>query len=293
MISFGAFVFGTGLIVLTGGLALAPLIISAVGFGLIVGGAFYIKNIGDRLYESTELMNLYLDGNEEAGEYLKLKAGFHVMGVGIAAVGMDLASKGISAAFAKTQLGNKIGSYFANAFEGTKYGVDGALDILNSISPKYTETLTTLIDCSGKGAADFLCEDKATGGLEEIEETLEIFDESSGKLTYNGDGTWTSNEGIIYGQGSAQGNRVLHILEHLKPNPAKPTHTLFNVDKSELIGLIDEAWVIKGTGTLQPNGNAIFEVDMGRVIGTNGEDTIIIITKGFTNEIVTAYPKAI
>lgn len=31
---------------------------------------------------------------------------------------------------------------------------------------------------------------------------------------------------------------------------------------------------------------------MGRIIGTNGEDTIIIITKNDSNEIVTSYPKA-
>lgn len=43
---------------------------------------------------------------------------------------------------------------------------------------------------------------------------------------------------------------------------------------------------------MQSNGNVIYEVNMGRVIGTNEEDTIIIITKGYTNEIITAYPKA-
>lgn len=31
-------------------------------------------------------------------------------------------------------------------------------------------------------------------------------------LKYNGDGTWTSNQGIIYGQGSKDGNRVRHVL---------------------------------------------------------------------------------
>ncbi|MDD6826759.1 MAG: hypothetical protein PUE12_11755 [Oscillospiraceae bacterium] len=35
----------------------------------------------------------------------------------------------------------------------------------------------------------------------------------------------------------------------------------------------------------------LYEINMGRIIGTNGEDTLIIITKGSSNEIVTAYPK--
>ena len=35
----------------------------------------------------------------------------------------------------------------------------------------------------------------------------------------------------------------------------------------------------------------LYEINMGRIIGTNGEDTLIIITKESSNEIVTAYPK--
>lgn len=55
------------------------------------------------------------------------------------------------------------------------------------------------------------------------------------------------------------------------PNPTKPVHTVFNVDKSEVIGLIDEAWVNKGSGVLQSNDNVLYDVNMGRVIGTNGD----------------------
>ncbi len=59
-------------------------------------------------------------------------------------------------------------------------------------------------------------------------------------LKYNGDGTWTSNEGLIYGQ-SQDGNRVIHVLKHTTPDPSKPLHTVYNVDKSNVIGLVDEA----------------------------------------------------
>jgi hypothetical protein len=97
---------------------------------------------------------------------------------------------------------------------------------------------------------------------------------------------------LIYGQGSAQGNRVKHVLEHTKPNPNKPLHTVFGVDKSNVIGLVDEAWVQKGTGILQGNGNVLYDIPMGKTIGTNGESIMRIITKGYSNEIITAFPLA-
>ena len=109
-------------------------------------------------------------------------------------------------------------------------------------------------------------------------------------LKYNGDGTWTSNEGLIYGQGSREGNRVKHVLEHTKPNPNKPVHTVFNVDKSNVIGLVDEAWTKKGVGSLAGNGYVTYNIDMGKVIGTNGESSIKIVTNGYTNKIISAYP---
>lgn len=34
-------------------------------------------------------------------------------------------------------------------------------------------------------------------------------------------------------------------------------------------------------------------IDMGRVIGTNNESVIRIITRGYTNEIITAFPKGV
>lgn len=153
--------------------------------------------------------------------------------------------------------------------------------------------MTELIKTSGSDSASYISDLYEAEGIDEVNKTLEILDgRSSSKLVYNGDGTWTSKEGLIYGQGSKQGNRVLHVLEHTKPNASKTTHTIFNVDKSEVIGLIDEAWFNRGSGNLQSNGNVMYQINMKRVIGTNGEDTIIIITKGYTKEIITAYPKA-
>ena len=109
-------------------------------------------------------------------------------------------------------------------------------------------------------------------------------------LNYNGDGSWTSNKGLVYGQGSKDGNRVKHVLQHTVQNDSKPLHTVYNVDKSEVIGLIDEAWSKKGQSILQPNGNVLYDINMEKIIGINGEDTIRIITKGYSNNIITAFP---
>jgi hypothetical protein len=94
----------------------------------------------------------------------------------------------------------------------------------------------------------------------------------------------------VYGQGSAHGNRVKHVLEHVVPSPAKPTHSLFNVDRTQLIGTIDEAFARRGAGVLQANGNRKFDISLGRVIGIDGETRIRLILQDGTNNVITAFP---
>lgn len=192
IISFGAFVFGTGLILLTGGLALAPVAIAAVGLGIIVGGAFYIKNIGDRLYESTELMNLYLDGNEEAGKAMKTKGYLH-LGLTMAFAGASKLAKPVSTAFAKSKLGQGFlnlkpivavrelgynvsgicGRYLMDGFANSKYGIIGALDVLNELSPKYAGMLCDFLAEYGTPIAENAAETYYNGGKEAVEERID------------------------------------------------------------------------------------------------------------------------
>lgn len=190
IISFGAFVFGTGLILLTGGLALAPVAIAAVGLGIIVGGAFYIKNIGDRLYESTELMNLYLDGNEEAGKAMKTKGYLH-LGLTMAFAGASKLAKPVSTAFAKTKLGQgflnlkpiaaarKLGNnvsgicgrYLMDGFANSSYGIIGSLDLLNALSPECANMLCDFLVEYGTSGAETIAmyyENSAAEGVEEF-----------------------------------------------------------------------------------------------------------------------------
>ena len=80
------------------------------------------------------------------------------------------------------------------------------------------------------------------------------------------------------------------MLAHTQPDPSKPRHTVFNVDKSDVISLVDEAWTRKGASSLAGNGYVTYNIDMGRVIGTNGESSIRIVTNGYTNKIISTYP---
>ncbi len=115
---------------------------------------------------------------------------------------------------------------------------------------------------------------------------------NTGKLVFDPlTRSWTSPGGLVYGQGSKQGNRVKHVLDHLVPNPNKPVHSVFNVDRNKLIGLIDDAWAKRvGPGVLQPNGNRVWTVDMGRAIGTNGQRHIQLVIEDGTMNVITAFP---
>lgn len=104
--------------------------------------------------------------------------------------------------------------------------------------------------------------------------------------------TWTSPGGLVYGEGSGQGNRVLHVLDHAAPNPSKPVHSVFNVDRNQVLGLVDEAWAARvGPGTLQANGNRFWVVDMGRQVGTGGQTSVQIVVRDGTTQVITAFPK--
>lgn len=134
---------------------------------------------------------------------------------------------------------DKVDSVVFRVFERIPGGVDSIISTLENISPKHVDLLTEIIIKYGESAVPDIIEITTSTAEKAIEEDIDILYEASNKLQYNTNGTWSSKEGIIYGQGSKQGNRILHILEHMKPNPLKPTHTVFSVSKDEIIILID------------------------------------------------------
>jgi len=115
----------------------------------------------------------------------------------------------------------------------------------------------------------------------------------AGKLIYDATNkAWTSPCGLVYGQGSAHGNRVMHVMDHTVQNAAKPVHSVFDIPRNQVIGLVDEAWAARtGKGTLQSNGNRTWLVPMGRQVGTNGQTSIKVVVKDGTSEIITAFPQ--
>ena len=100
---------------------------------------------------------------------------------------------------------------------------------------------------------------------------------------------WVSKAGLIYGVDKNFGSRVNHILHHTKPDPTKPSHSIFvTKTRKELFDLIDSAWR-KVSNPNDPSGQ--FIVPMGRqVVGTKGQRDIKIIVIPGTSQIITAYP---
>ncbi|RNB70857.1 hypothetical protein EDM52_16540 [Brevibacillus invocatus] len=127
----------------------------------------------------------------------------------------------------------------------------------------------------------------AVNGIKVAKQAVEY-----GKLKSLGNGAWQSSQGLIYEQGSIHGNRIQHVLAHAGPDPTKPLHTVFNVAKNDILPLVDEAWSLRGSVTpfVQNNGREVFNIPMGRVIGTNGEQIIRIVVEHGTSKIVSAFP---
>jgi len=83
----------------------------------------------------------------------------------------------------------------------------------------------------------------------------------AGRLTSIGSGQWRSSAGLVYGQGSVHGNRVRHVLAHAAQDASKPAHSVFNVARNRVLGLVDEAWAARGSHTIHPSsGNWNYRV---------------------------------
>ncbi|SFJ33528.1 TonB-dependent receptor [Planctomicrobium piriforme] len=157
--------------------------------------------------------------------------------------------------------------------------------------------LSIALLAAGKGAAKFHENYQITwdtksrsvtlssGGLGELDRLKIVKRDNPGKLTFDpATNSWKSPGGLIYGPDKKYGNRVEHVLNHL----SDPSKSLFNVDRTKLVGLLDEAWAKKGTPL--PKDPGVYIIDMGRVVGTKGETRIRLVVIPGTSEVITAYP---
>jgi RHS repeat-associated protein len=109
-----------------------------------------------------------------------------------------------------------------------------------------------------------------------------------GRLRSIGRITWESSGGLVYGPDKVFGNRVQHMLAHTVPDATKPMHSVFNVGRNQVLGLVDEAWSMRGAAVAGDPG--AFVVPMGRAVGTAGETAVRIVVRPGTSQIITAYP---
>lgn len=86
-------------------------------------------------------------------------------------------------------------------------------------------------------------------------------------------------------------NQVLrHAERDLVREAQGKTHTVFAGTRSDVLPTIDDAWTRRGRPVSTDQASTVYEVPMGRAVGTNGEQRVRIIVKRGTNEVRSAYP---
>ena len=125
-----------------------------------------------------------------------------------------------------------------------------------------------------------------------------------GMLRFQAPNRWVSQStGLIYGS-APEGNRVLHVMTHMTDNTRKSLHGIFTVRRSEVLSLIDEAYLM-----IQQNpakyyagtrgDNVSYLVPMRNFIGVQGGANgsgrelgwlRLVLKNG--NEVITAFPDA-
>jgi RHS repeat-associated protein len=112
------------------------------------------------------------------------------------------------------------------------------------------------------------------------------------ELTDLGAGWYESPNHLLYGPSSAQGSRVLHVLEHGSFDAAKPVHSVFDTGGRGILETVDEAWAMRGDATsiTHEGSRTTYVIPMGRQVGYDGETNITIVVQN-GDEVITAYPK--
>jgi hypothetical protein len=118
-----------------------PIVTAAIGAGLLIGGGFYLKNVGDRLLEQTLLMDEYIDGDTEAGEQLGINSIWQNLEVRISFGAGTILSQYIKGATAKIHFKNNYGKLHIGDVNAYSAANTTANSLVNSgISTSIIET---------------------------------------------------------------------------------------------------------------------------------------------------------
>lgn len=109
---------------------------------------------------------------------------------------------------------------------------------------------------------------------------------SSLGLTRVSPGVFSSPAGLIYGAGKRE-HRLTHVLLHAYADGTKSRHALFGKG-ADVLRTIDDAWVRRGDSV--DKGGKVFEVALGRIVGTRGESRVRIVVRKGSSKVVSAYP---
>jgi len=113
-------------------------------------------------------------------------------------------------------------------------------------------------------------------------------------LTDLGDGWYRSPAGLDYGPGSAEGHRILHVMEHARENPSKPRHGVFDTGSKGILETVDEAWDRRdlAVSVNQQGARSTYVIPLGRRVGLYDGEEYISITVEHGNEVITAFPRS-
>ncbi len=105
------------------------------------------------------------------------------------------------------------------------------------------------------------------------------------------DSQYESPAGILYTRTTlkAHAHRINHVLAHTMIDTTKRSHAVFK-NWLDAFRVIDDAWPARSSaGTLKSQGR-VWDIDMGKVVGTHGETFVRIVIKPGTARLFTAHP---
>lgn len=183
----------------------AAVIVALLGVTTFVIGAKFTISIGENLRDDTLLYMQYRDGDTAAGERLKRSALKHalfagaVVGIGKVAGGaFSKALNGERFGPALQKIGNSIGSYFTDAFAGTPGGFEGAIRLINRVSPSSGKAIAGFIGKFGNGFAKSLGNAYYSGGIKDVDNLLKFMEKYGD--TANRDFLSTTLQGADFGK---------------------------------------------------------------------------------------------